>query len=162
MADAPFTATGSLLEALRFAADQHEGAWCAPGYPLVNHLLDTVSLLWQAGAVRDPKVLVAAALHGAPVAAVEAVAGAEVAGYVAAVQDPASLAVPRLQRLVPAATRRRLEAGRQIFLAALAAKVRRGLPAEQLAAAYAAAGAFRGTCPPLESLLTFPSDSPSP
>lgn len=153
MSDAAFSGTGSLLEALRFAADTHGEACCAPGYPLVHFLLDTVSLLWQVGEVRDAKVLVAAALHRCPVPAVEAVAGQTVATYVAAAQTPTGLAIPRLERLVPAATQAQRAAGRQIHLAALLAQLRHGLPSSALTSDLAAAARYRGSFPALEAHL---------
>ncbi|RMG70809.1 MAG: hypothetical protein D6722_08050, partial [Bacteroidetes bacterium] len=69
---------------------------------------------------------------------------------------------PRLQRLVGAAARRRLDAGRQIYWAALAARLRRGLPARDLASELQLARAFRGTCPALEAVVAelLPSDNP--
>ncbi len=90
---------GTLLHALHFAAEKHQAqrrkGVDAP--PYINHLIHVVTILWDAGGVRDIPTLIAAVLHdvledtATTTAELEQHFGAEVTRLVQEVTDDKSL-----------------------------------------------------------------------
>ena len=91
--------TGSLLKALRFAAEKHndQRRKDAKASPYINHPIQVAEILWRVGDVRDTTLLVASLLHDTiedtetTPEEIEANFGADVLALVLEVTDDKSL-----------------------------------------------------------------------
>ncbi|MEL6673380.1 MAG: HD domain-containing protein [Bacteroidota bacterium] len=156
----------NILEALRFAGHRlghHENE---EGYPALAQSIEMVSVLHAIGNEAAEKVVMAAALmpvyyyQQAP-EEMEAVFGPEVMAYIKKAVTPESLGIPYFQRLSSQKKQTATQAGRKIWLASLAARMRLLLSASEASPLFpdslqkdiAYLSTFAGTHPELEAFV---------
>lgn len=114
------------MEAIRYLSDIKPGNRYSSGLPSISIATRAVSLLIQQIEEEDQRIMLACLIftfgvEGLDQDELRQLFGAKVMEYLTIAGAPEELAIRKLQRLTPAETRERVEAGRKIVLAKEAA-----------------------------------------